>query len=317
MRTRTLVLIAVGVFAVIVGGFLYVAVGGGDDTRRAGALGTRSYSTGKTILYSAGAPLGYVSSSSCGIVSAPVIEAGPGEKPGKRLGPPTYDPCEITVGMGMEKELFTWINDSLNGKASAKDLSLSTVDFNYKEVGRLELKNALLSEFTLPAIDAGDKSNSTMTLTIDPQSIQAVKPTGATASSTLASKQKAFIAGNFRFDLGGSGLTKVTKIDGWSVKMSPSQASLGDLKVTVSEADPRMPELEQMMQGFLVTGDKATETTAAIVFLDPTLKNELGSINFKGVGLQQGQLTPGATSGDPIARRDFNFYVESAQLTVN
>jgi hypothetical protein len=217
----------------------------------------------------------------------------------------------------MEKGLFGWINESLSGDAAPKDFSLSTVDFNYKEVARLELKHALLSEFTLPAIDAGDKSNSTMTLTIDPQSIQAVKPSGATASSTLASKQKAFIAGNFRFQLGGSGLTKVSKIDAWSVKMAPNQVSLGDVKITVAESDPRMPDLEQMMQSFLVTGEKQSETTAAIVFLDPTLTNELASVNFKGVGMQQGQLTPGSTSGDPIARREFNFYVESAQLTVN
>ncbi len=315
MRTRTLVLIGVAVFAVIVGGFLYVALSGGGDTRRAGALTSRSYSVGKTVLYSAGAPLGYVQSSSCGTVGAPVVS---GEK-GMHLGPASYEPCELTVGLGLEKELYKWINDAITGAQTRKDLALSTLDANFKEIGRLELRNALLTQFSLPALDAANKSPAYLTLTIEPQSLQSAKPSGATVSSTLAAKQKTLIPGNFRFDLGGKGLTKVTKVDSWSFVVKSAGPDLGDLAITVSESDPRMSDLEKMLQNFVIAGENGpgAETSAGITFLDSTQTTEIASMSFTGVGMREGQLGPSLGSGESVARREFAFYVNSAQLTVN
>jgi hypothetical protein len=315
MRTRTLVLVAVAVFAVLVGGFVYVAVGGGDDTRRAGALTSRTYSGGKVMLSSAGNQLGYLQSSSCGTVGAPVVADAKG---GKQLGATRYEPCELEVGLAMEKELYDWITASLAGNAARKSLSLSTVDLNGKEVARIDLKNALLSEVRFPAADAGSQNATSLTLTIDPGSIQSVKPSGVALKSALAPKQKASLTSNFRFELGGSTLAKVSKVEGWSFTVDPQSMApqLGDLEVTVAESDLRMPELENMMQSSFGPKGAPSETAASLVFLDATLQTPLLTIGFPVVGLSGGQLAPAVSSDNQVARREFTFYVENANISV-
>jgi hypothetical protein len=315
MRTRTLVLIAVAVFAVLVGGFLYVAVKGGDDTRRVGALNTRTYSGGKVALSSGGTQLGYLQSSSCGTVSSSVVADAKG---GKQVGTTRFEPCELEVGLGMEKQFYDWIAASLSGNATRKDLTLSTVDLNYKEIARLDLQNALLSEVEFPAADGGSQDSVTMKLTIDPASIKTVKPGGTSTKAPVGAKQKTWLAGNFRFELGGAPLTKVSKVDAWSFTVDPQTLApqLGDLALTVSEADPRMPELESALQGLTSPKGQPSETSASLVFLDPSLQNPLLTISFAAVGMSGGQLSSAISSDNSVARREFTYYVENANIAI-
>ena len=319
---RKLILIAVLVVAAAIGGIVYV-LSGGDDSRRTGALSGRSYATGTVVLQAEGVSLGRLKSASCGAVSADVARVAAVETKvpvdAKQIGPAKYESCELTFGWSMDKSLFTWISDALASKAAPKNLTLSYLDFNYVEKSRLDLDQAAITKVEMPALDAGNNIPVYVTLTVAPQSILAAAGSGATVQVPPTSSSKSQLGSNFRFDYGGSPLTKVTKVESWSFEVDPAtqKALLGEVGITVNETDPRMASLSSSFKKFLIDGENGdkSETTASIVLLNSTLTAANATVAFTGVGWAAGELV-GATSADnSIAKRRYSFYMESATLT--
>jgi hypothetical protein len=312
MRTRTFILLAVAVFAVLVGGFLYVALGDSDE-RRVGAL--RTYSSGNIAMSINGTHAGYLKSMSCGVIGAEaqrVEQESTGTDP-KQLGNATPEPCEIAFGLPEKGPLPTWIVDAVAGKNAPHNVALVSYSYDFKEVSRLELSGALLTEFSLPPFDAASKDQVTMTITLKPEAISYVKGSGATAPPKTATKA----ASAFRFNLAGSPVTKVSKVSAWSFQWNAAaqRSYLGDFTITVAANDPRITDLDKMLQNFVVAGENGpgAETTGSIEILDSTLVNVLATVEFTGVGMKEGSYS-GFVDADSIAKREYSFYVEGFNL---
>jgi phage tail-like protein len=316
---RKLILMAVLVAAAVVGGIVYV-LASGDDTRRTGAI-SRTYVAGKTQLLVAGQPMGFLKSASCGGVGAEVtrVEGGKAGPDGKQIGAAQYEPCELSFGLSMEPAIYSWISDALAGKAAAKSLTLQSLDFENKEISRLDLNQAVLTEFSMPAFDAANNDAAYMSIAVQPQTLNSKPGSGAVVSSTVATKQKVWQPANFKFEFAGLPLAKVSKVEGiaFHVESGTQRPLLENFTIVVNASD--VGNLDQFLKKFVIDGQNApaNETTAKLTMLDSTLAATVGTVSFTGVGMTGGTLVGAVESGsESIAKRQFVLYAEGLSLNI-
>jgi hypothetical protein len=327
MKTKTFILVAVAVFAALLGGFTYVALSGGEEERRAGALTTRSYAAGNYMLEIAGKNVGALKSvSGCGVTAELVGTSGSSKFQTKQAANVRYGPCEITFGHSMDAPLFAWINDTLKGNAGPKNVAIVAVDVNQKATTRLELTGAVIRSFALPKLEGGSKDPVEFQVSIEPQAIQKSAGGGAPVPS-LPAKAKNLLASNYRLDAPGlaNDLKKVPSVESWSFELGQPAAAggvpkqlggnlvLGNLSLAVSEPGTEFDAwLDSLMKG------NPSEKNVTLELLDPSLKDALMSVSFSGVGLLSGQLLPAADTGsNAVGSREFTMYVQGASINFN
>jgi hypothetical protein len=321
--TRGIVLAATALFAVIVGGFLYVALSGGDS-RQVGAL--RTYNTTKTLLSINGQPMGYLKSSSCGTVGAqpvrqPAELAGKNGPDPKQIGAPVYEPCQFVFGLGMEPAVYSWINSAMAGGKGAgpRDLTLQYLDGNNLEKRVADLSQATITEFSLPALDASSKETAFMTLTVSSQAVRYKNGSGATVSYSPTAAQKGWLEANFKLEVGGAEGKMVTKVSsiGFEVAEGTSRPLFREFTVTVSEAD--LSPFSKLLETFVIGGQNGPEyeKSAKLTFLGPDFVTAMGALTMTGVGLSGGDLVSSSYSPtDTVQRRSYTLYFEGASLSL-
>ena len=178
---------------------------------------------------------------------------------------------------------------------------------------------------TIPALDGSSKDPAPLTVKFAPEEVQRKKASGRVAGRTERAKQ--FLPSNFRLELDGLDCTKVAKIDAFTVKQAVAADDVGDhrlptrratlvefpnLKVTVSEAAAKT--WDEWFEDFVVKGDNGDdkEKKGAIVFLDPTLKKELGRIMLSNVGIFA--LRRKRRTDDQVPRFTAELYCEVMEL---
>jgi hypothetical protein len=328
MKTKTIVLSAVVVLALLAAGFAYVAFAGDDDARRTAALSTtRTYSSGFYFLELDGVSAGAIKSfEGCGVRAEPVLVATD-TAPTKNAGQPKYGPCTIRFGSGMASPAYAWVTDALGGKSGPRNAAIVIADANYKAQWRLELTDAILTEFTVPALNAANKEAVYFELKLAPERISKVAAGGGTVSSG-SGKAKALLGANFKVSSPALSLKGASKVDAWSFQipligeMSGAErlpeigtgpAEFDDVGITASEP---LTELDKMVSDLAAGTSK--ETTLVVDLLDPTLTETLVQLSFTGVGLSEAELIGSVESStETIAKRSFAMYVEGATLKFN
>jgi hypothetical protein len=317
MRTRTLVLIAVAVFAVLVGGFVYVALGGGDDTRRAGAF-ARSYSAGSWVLVdSTDTVMAYPKEVSCGSIHAPPVLDPPakGESDPKHAGAASPDPCSLRVNLTrFQPGLVGWVNETFGGSAAPRAVAILGLDTGGAEKLRLRLPSASITAFELDPLSAAAQEQVLFTIELKSDSMSAVAPSGATFQSSAGSTKSA-LGSNFKLTYGADPVTYATRIDNWRFEANPgARPDAGDLEVSVAEAHPFAP-FESAMSG-LSKGTEAKKPAAKIEFMNSTLSAALGSLDLRGTSMLGGDLVGQAPAGGGLATRTYTLGVGGATLAV-
>jgi phage tail-like protein len=322
MNTKLIVSIAVAAVAVLVGGLAYVVLGGSDDdSRRTAALSTRSYTTGNLALEIDGVNAGFLRSVAGCDVTIPVVSvAGTTQK---ESGAPKFTPCTIRFGGGMKATLYQWISDSLAGKPSRRNVSIVTTDVNYQATGRLNLLDTALESFTVPALQAGSTEQVVFEATLAAASIKRAAASGP-VGSTLGTKSKQMLAGNFRVSGAGleNDLKKASGVTSWSFELPSAPVGevkfatsgppqLGDLGVTISGAGA---EFDAWLDGAL----KGTPAQKALTvsLMDATFTQSLFDLNLTGVGLTGADLL-GSAEGESTVKRTFTMYVSGASTKFN
>ncbi len=315
MNTKTIVLVAVAVLAVLVGGLAYVTLSGDDDERRAGALTTRSYSAGHFVLEVNGASAGFLKSvSGCGI-HAETASLGP-DSP--KTSSVRYEPCTLQFGGGMGQPLYTWIIDALSGKNAVRNAAIVVTDLNYKAQTRLDLTSAVLTRFALPALDAASVETALFEVTLTPETIRKTAGSGATVG-TLGTKTPKLLVSNFSVD--GPDKSKVTKVASWAFEvpvaaeglersLSAGAAKLDKLTLTVNEPTTEFdPWVDQLMKG------SPTQKNITLSLLDATRTQMLMEVNFSGTVLTEADLLgTKETTAETTAKRDFSMQPGGATI---
>jgi phage tail-like protein len=329
MKTKTIVLSAVVVLALLAGGIAFVALGGGDDDeRRTGAIAaTRSYSAGNFFLEINGTNVGALKSiDGCGVEFETVAAvSGTDKAQTKHVGQPKYGPCQIRFGSGLGPAAYQWIMDALAGKNAVRDAAIVIADVNLKAQSRLALDDAILTKFTLPALDPGSKDPAYFELTLTPEQITKSPGGGSSVGSTASKSAKQMLLGNFRVTSPALPNLKASKVESWSFESPVAReatgserlptvlsgpAQLGDVSLLASEPVQGLDDwVSDQVKG------TAKETTLLVELLDPTLKSSLLELSFTGVGLTQADLIAGAESAtDTVQKRGFSMFVQGASI---
>jgi hypothetical protein len=275
-----------------------------------------------------GTQCGFVKSVDGGEITADVIsEPAGGGVVKKHIGQPKYEEFELRVGLTMARDVYNWIHDSWAAKPVRKSGSIVAADANLNAKSERQFVDALLTETTLPALDAASKEPGLLTLKFAPELIKSVKASGKIQAPTT--KQKQFQPSNFRLEIDGLDCKKVTKIDSFTVKQQvalhdvgerriperePGKLEFPNLRVTMAESSGQT--WADWFEDFVVKGNNGddNEKSGAIVFLDPTLKNELGRVTLKNVGIFALRRAP--VNDGQAARLVAELYCEQMEFTV-
>ncbi|HEY8724259.1 MAG TPA: hypothetical protein VIL92_10435 [Gaiellaceae bacterium] len=206
-------------------------------------------------------------------------------------------------------------------------------------VKELDFYNALITETTIPALDGASKDPAYLTLKLTPQSTQPTKPSG-TLPSTQGSKQKAWLASNFKLELGKLDTTRVSKIDSFTIKqtlvqpttdlgdvtfpeqalvvsvppyvLQPGQIDFPNLRVTLTEASAQT--WIDWSESFIRQGNNSDENekSGTIRFFASDLTTELARVDLFGVGIFDltDERPLDAASTDTVRRLVAELYVE-------
>lgn len=225
----------------------------------------------------------------------------------KHIGAVKYEDITVTCGTGMSKAFYDWIKASLEYKYQRKDGAIVTADFKYESLTTLKFFNALLTEVTLPALDASSKDAAKMTLKFSPEYTQMNKASGKISGEVAPKNQKSWLPSNFRLRIDGldEACQKVNKIEALTIKQKVTENAVGeirdyerepgklefpDLKITLSEQFSS--EVHKWHEDFVIKGNNGqdSERGGTLEYLTPDNANTLFTLTFKNLGIFK--LTP-------------------------
>lgn len=285
---------------------------------------------GTSLLELDGAQVGALKSVDGGEIVAEVVVEPVGQEPfaKKHLGNVRFEEIVLGLDLGTAGDVFTWIAESWKGQAKPRDGAIVETDARLTPQERREFRHALITETTIPTLDAASKAPGQLTVKLAPEEITRKKAGGA-AGPKVGAKQKQWLASNFRLELDGVETKTVSKIDAFTVKQAVAADDVGDtrigrrepgklefpnLRVTLSPAS--LQSWRDWFEDFVVKGENGDdkEKSGAIVFLDATLKQEVGRVELKNVGIFALRRQP---STEQVARATAELYVESMELKWN
>ncbi len=204
------------------------------STRATAASGKRAYVSGNFALsLDGGKNIGMLKTAQGGqIYAEPVAEPSEGSLyAAKHIGGVKYSDITVQMGLSMPAAFYQWIADSWSFGAQRKSGAIIAADFNMNAVKELDFTNALIQETTIPALDAASKDTAYLTLKLTPESTIPNKSSGKL--SIGGTKQKAWLAANFRLEIGKLDTSKVSKIDSFTIKqtMAAPTTDLGDVSI--------------------------------------------------------------------------------------
>jgi len=106
----------------------------------------RNFVGGNFGLVLDGVESGLLKSADGGVAVADVIAEAAGTLyyPKKHIGPISYSPFVLEIGLGMANSLYDWIGGSWRGKAIAKSGAIVLADHNFVAASQREFTNALM-----------------------------------------------------------------------------------------------------------------------------------------------------------------------------
>jgi len=306
--------------------FLAAALLAGTASVAAGSDGERrTLGTGAVALELQGVSVGYLRSASGGYPKAEVA-SGPGSGGpylDKRLSAVTYEPLSLEIGAGMEKPVYEWIAAMWAGKNVRMSGAVQAVDYNGNVQSKSEFRDGLLIETILPTLDAGSKDPGYFRVNVASEQVRMSKG-GGSVSSSLAAKQKPWLASNFRLEIPGLDCARVRRIDSFRVKrgvkelaigtqrgaLEPTALEFSNLTVTLPESDA---ETWLAWSKSVFIDGNVEEKTGDLVLLGNDLQSELARIHFTGLGLIS--VAPEAGEGtSPVRKVIATLYCERAAL---
>jgi phage tail-like protein len=280
-----------------------------------------------------GINVGFVKSVEGGAVSAEVISQPIASQffRKKTIGTPKYEPFTLEFDFGADAALFEWIGSAWKGNAIQRSGAIILADFNYKELSATEFFNALISEVTIPALDASSKEAAYFTVKIAPEYTRKRKGGGAKLPPTDAKKQKRWLPSNFRVTIGGLPCERVMKIDSFTVRTAAPQDDIGtardyeilptsiefpNLVITLPESDAEA--WFDWHEDFVIKGnnDESKEKSGTLEFLGADLKTVLGTIEFFNLGIFEMRTQRTEVNTDQIRRVKAGLYCERMEFNI-
>jgi len=293
--------------------------------------GTRSTASGSIMFNLDGVPCGFVRSAEGGDAVGVVVEEGSKSEvfTKKHIGRVKYDAVELSFGFGMTPDIYEWIEASWKQNYSRKDGSIVVTEPSLQADSAREFYHALITEVTIPDLDANSKDAAHLTLKFAPEYTRDVKANGKVAVPKTPA-QKQFTASSFQFELDELPGGKVSRIDSFTVTQPVVDDDVGsvrdaptelgkiefpNLRVTILEDDAG--PWGDWAEDFLVKGnnDDSHEKRGAIVFLTPNRQVELARIGLLNVGIFAFRRAA-APAGNQVSHVVADLYCEQMEFLV-
>ena len=239
----------------------------------------------------------------------------------KHIGPPRYEAFALTVGLSFSQNLFDWISGSWGSNPEKKNGAVLTLGHNLNIEREAEFAGALITETTIPALDAASKEVGYLTVRLQPELIHMSQGSGKL--SLVAAKQKLWRASNFKLHIDGLDCTHVTAIDAFTVKRDVTIVSSGHGGGTLTPGKVEFPNLRITLspiaaqswfdwhESFVVNGNNSDsfERSGSLSFLSIDLKKELSRIDLSHLGIVR--VAPAKSrDGSQIPRITAELYCE-------
>jgi hypothetical protein len=236
-----------------------------------------------------------------------------------------WTPGKLTVGAGMGKGMYEWIKQSFDKSFSYQNGTVTSADFDYKAQSVLTFSNALITSVAFPKLDGSSKDAIYLDVEFDVEQARWSKGDNSVIKGDYGIKQKAWLASNFKFQMGGLPCNRVATVDAmtWKCAVAPDQIGIHreptkhpakvttpDCKISVSMADYDAwadAAKKWFIDGKHLGGD---EMEGSIELLGPDMKEVIGTIELKNCGFKKFSKGPMEANSEKIARFDVEFYIE-------
>jgi len=291
----------------------------------------RTFTAGRFALDIDGYNVGFLKKFSGLAMEADIVanDLGPDNVQKKHVSNIKWTPGKATVGIGMGKGMYDWIQAAFDKGYLTKNGSFTSADFNYKAMSRLDFMNALITSVTVPKLDGSSKDAAYFDVEFESEQVRWSKGGGEDIRGKIGPKQKAWLCSNFRVEIGSLPCSRIATVDSFTWKCSVSADQIGifreptkhpakvivpDLKVSVSMADHdawAQAAKKWFVDGHHLEGD---EMNGRIVFLDPNMSDELGEIELQNVGFKKFSDEDREANSEKISRFSVELYVEKMKF---
>ncbi len=292
----------------------YAALAGSDSCPPCFALVDESTLLGRAEFVSGGAARGRVG------IQRPL----PGEID-KAIESVTYDELTLRTGLSMEPGFYDWINSSLTRQFERRDGSILVCDSAARSLERRDFREGLITEITIPALDARDSGRGALTVKIAPETVQVTPGDRSVIQLPRETPARAWRVPNFRVELGSLPTDDVVRVDSLTATVaggeggplgSPPELAVSNLGLTMVFSKATFDEWRDWSLAFVTAaGQSDAEVSGGVKVFAPD-QTELFVIHLAGVGLVS--LALDSTDTDASGAQTFRveLYVESMNLEI-
>jgi T4-like virus tail tube protein gp19 len=294
----------------------------------------RSHTAGRFSLEIDGYNAGFLKKFSGMAMEADIVsnDLGPDNVQKKHVSNIKWTPGKATVGIGMGKGMYDWIQAAFDKGYMTKNGAFTSADFNYKAMSRLDFMNALITGVTVPKLDGSSKDAAYFDVEFEAEQVRWTKGGGEDIRGKIGPKQKAWLCSNFRVEIGSLPCSRVATVDTFTWKCSvapdqigifreptkhPAKVTVPEIKLSISSADHdawAQAAKKWFVDGHHLEGD---EMTGRIVFLDPNMTDEIGEIELQNVGFKKFSDEDSEANSEKIKRFNVELYVEKMKFKIN
>jgi len=225
--------------------------------------------------------------------------------------------------------MYEWIQQSFKKGHASKDGQFTAADFDYKAQSKIEFFAALITGVTVPKLSGDSKDAAYFDIEFEPERVKWSKGGGEVINGKLGQKQKQWLCSNFKVEVGKLPTTRVASVDSFTWKCAiapdqlgqfgeptkhPAKVTVPDLKLAISYADHQA--WADWAYSWFISGNRkeADEVDGSITFLGPNLKDELGAINLKHIGIKKFSDDDAEANSEKIKRFNVELYVETMEF---
>jgi hypothetical protein len=294
----------------------------------------RSHTAGRFSLEIDGYNAGFLKKFSGMAMEADIVsnDLGPDNVQKKHVSNIKWTPGKATVGIGMGKGMYDWIQAAFDKGYMTKNGAFTSADFNYKAMSRLDFMNALITSVTVPKLDGSSKDAAYFDVEFEAEQVRWSKGDQSDIRGKIGPKQKAWLCSNFRVEIGSLPCSRVATVDTFTWKCSvapdqigifreptkhPAKVTVPEIKLSISSADHdawAQAAKKWFVDGHHLEGD---EMTGRIVFLDPNMTDEIGEVELQNVGFKKFSDEDSEANSEKIKRFNVELYVEKMKFKIN
>ncbi len=295
---------------------------------------SRTFTGGRFALDVDGINVGFLKKFSGLSMEADIVanDLGPDNMQKKHVSNIKWTPGKATVGIGMGKSMYEWIKAAFDKGYVTKNGTFTSADFDYKAQSQLTFFNALITGVTCPKLDGASKEAAYFDVEFEAEQVRWAKGGGEIIKGKVGPKQKAWLCSNFRVEIGALPCNRIATVDTFTWKCAVASDQIGifreptkhpakvvtpDIKFSISYADHQA--WADAARKWFVDGyhEEKDEMTGRIVFLNPNMKDELGSIDLMGLGFKSFTDEPAEANSEKIKRFTVEMYCEGMKFNLN